>query len=291
MSKRNRGFTLIEFLVAVGILAALVGLVLSAVQKVRAAASRTGCANNLRQLALGLHQHHEAHGRFPPGMHGWGERYGYASWITRTLPHFDGAALWVEAEADYAKQPGFIGPPPHRNLDRVLPVVICSAGSRRIGTTDDNQTAAFTYYLAVSGDATVRPNGILYKNSTTRLADVTDGASSTLLIGERPPSPDSHYGWWYAGQGLQFDGAADFLLAVRDINRSFRTPTCPPGPYSFAPGRADDMCAIFHFWSHHPGGGHFALSDASVRFIRYSGADSLPALATRAGGEGGAVPD
>jgi len=67
--------------------------------------------------------------------------------------------------------------------------------------------------------------------------------------------------------------------------------SCDTGFVPFGPGKIDDPCATFHFWSMRSGGAHFALCDGSVRFIRYSAADILPALATRAGGEVASVPD
>ena len=291
MPRRNRGFTLIELLVVIGVISVLVALTLGAIQQARVAALRASCANNLCQLSLALQQSHDATGRFPPGIRVWGDKYPYVSWITRILPQLDNAPAWTEAVADYVSQPIFVGPPPHRNLPRPLPVVLCPAGQKQVGTTDDNVTAAFTYYLAVSGGVGGHRDGVLFLDSTTRLGDITDGASQTLLIGERPPSPDNHFGWWYAGQGQQFDGSADFLLAAHDTNRTFRAPTCPPGPYPFRSGKADNMCDTFHFWSPHPGGANFAFADGSVHFLRYSADSILPALATRAGGEAISLPD
>jgi prepilin-type processing-associated H-X9-DG protein len=291
MPCRNRAITLVELLIAISVIGVLVGLTLGAVQKARAAAQRAACANNLRQLGVALHHSHESAGRFPPGIRIWGDRYPFASWITRILPQLDNQPFWAEAVADYADRPVFVGPPAHRNLARPLPVVLCPAGDRRLGTTDENVTAAFTYYLGVSGRVGSRRDGVLFFDSAVRLADITDGASQTLLAGERPPSPDNHFGWWYAGTGQRSDGSADFLMAAHETNRTFRAPTCPRGPYPFRAGNPNEMCDTFHFWSLHPGGAHFAFADGSVRFLRYEADPILPALATRAGGEAIGVPD
>jgi prepilin-type N-terminal cleavage/methylation domain-containing protein len=144
MPRRSRAFTVIELVVVLAVVGVLIALTLGAVQKARAAAQRAACANNLRQLGVALHQSHEAAGRFPPGIRVWGDKYPCASWITRILPQLDNQPAWDEAVADYASQPQFSGPPPHRNLGRPLAVVTCPAGHKQVGVTSDNTTAAFT---------------------------------------------------------------------------------------------------------------------------------------------------
>ena len=291
---RRPALTLVEILVATAIIAILLGLTLSAVQQARAAAARTACANNLRQIALALHSYHGTAGRLPPGIRVRKDPFPFMSWDTRLLPYLEHQAAWDEAVEDFRRQPLFTSPVPHRNLARPLPVLLCPADTRAVGTTDEGIAAAFTYYLGVTGRFGGEGGGLLYRDSTVRLGDITDGASQTLMIGERPPSPDFHFGWWYAGAGQDrsnWDGSADSLLAVREFNRTFRAPTCPRGPYSFQPSSSDDMCGTFHFWSQHVGGAHFAFADGSVRFLRYTADEIMPALATRAGGETATTPD
>jgi prepilin-type processing-associated H-X9-DG protein len=133
---------------------------------------------------------------------------------------------------------------------------------------------------------------VLFLDSHVRLADITDGTSCTLMAGERPPSADCWYGWWYAGYGQAGTGSADMLLGARERNLGGPyVSSCPPGPYRFQAGRVENQCDLFHFWSLHPGGAHFLFADGSVRFLAYSAADILPALATRAGGEAVSLPD
>ncbi len=290
MSRHNRGFTLIELVVTLGVVAVMIGLTLGAVQLARAAAAKASCANNLRQLGLALHQSHANSGHFPSGFRLWGDNYPFASWITRILPQLDNTPVWAIAESDYTRQAIPFGPPPHRNLAHPLSVVLCPAGSKQVGTTTENTTAAFTYYLGVSGQSAGARDGVLFPDSAVRFVDIVDGTSQTLLIGERPPSSDNYLGWWYAGTGQQLDGSGDFLLAAHDTNRTFRAPTCPRGPYSFRPGDPKEQCDSFHFWSLHSGGANFAFADGSVHFLTYSADAILPALATRSGGEVVEIP-
>jgi prepilin-type processing-associated H-X9-DG protein len=153
----------------------------------------------------------------------------------------------------------------------------------------ENTFAAVTHYLGVSGARD--GSGVLFMNSAVRMADVRDGVSNTLAVGERPPSSDDHFGWWYAGVGQILDGSLDTHLAAIQYNQTFRAPTCPNGPYTFQSGNANHLCDMFHFWSQHAGGANFLFCDGSVHFLPYSAAAILPMLATRAGGEAVSLPD
>ncbi len=151
---------------------------------------------------------------------------------------------------------------------------------------------ALTSYLGVSGKDLTTNDGILFRDSQLRLADVTDGTSNTLLAGERPPSADFQYGWWYAGIGQRYTGSADMILGVEEqIKLVITAGSCPPGTYYFGPGTVSNQCDMFHYWSLHPGGAHFLIADGSVRFLSYSAAPLLRALASRAGGEAVQLPD
>jgi prepilin-type processing-associated H-X9-DG protein len=213
-------------------------------------------------------------------------------WLARLLPAVEQGPLWQRTVSAYAERPipfGF----PHVGLATPIPVYSCPSDGRQAEShsTHEGLRVAVSGYLGVLGVDYRTPNGVLYGGSRTRLVDVTDGASNTLLAGERPPSPDFWFGWWYAS-GL-VNGSGDTVLGVRERNsRTDRyTASCPSGPYQFVPGKVDDMCDTYHFWSLHPGGANFAFCDGSVRFLTYSANDILPALATRAGGETVTVPD
>jgi prepilin-type N-terminal cleavage/methylation domain-containing protein/prepilin-type processing-associated H-X9-DG protein len=291
-SQHLRGFTLVELLVVLAIVATLVGLLLTGVQRARSAAQRVQCANNLRQIGLALHQYHDLQRVLPPGVRGVSDSYPFMGWTARLLPYLEQQAIWEQAQADYGRQRMFFGPPPHAGLEMVRAVFNCPAMDRDHGQVEpEGFDVAFTHYLGVIGQHAASRDGMLFLDSKVKFADVTDGTSLTLMVGERPPSPDNRFGWWYAGVGQGFDGDADSVLGVADFRTTFRAPTCPLGPYSFRPGRLNDMCDTFHFWSLHSGGGNFLMVDGSVHFFPYSAAALLPALASRSGGESVTLPE
>jgi prepilin-type N-terminal cleavage/methylation domain-containing protein/prepilin-type processing-associated H-X9-DG protein len=299
---RHRGFTLLELLVVIGIVAILLGLLLSAVQRVRETAARTMCQNNLRQIGIGLHLYHDTQGSLPAGVRGIDSRYPFMSWLTEILPYVEQGSLWAQAMRAYSIDPNFNDDPPHP-LATVVPLYACPADARsyRVGLSKSGLRVAFTSYLGVEGVNQVRKNGCLFLNSSIRLTDIGDGSSNTLLIGERPPSADGSFGWWYAGIGqlpptgstdpLLLNGSTAVVLGARERD-VYMIQMCPPSSSIFGPGRFDNQCDMFHFWSPHTGGGaNFLFADGSVRFLPYSIAPLMPALASRSGGEVVNLPD
>ena len=294
----RRAFTLIELLVVIAIVSILMGLLLSAVQKVRGAAARAQCQNALKQLALALHNYHDTRHAFPPGHRSLAhpDRMPYTGWTLSVLPHLEQQALATQAEAAFRANANAFAPP-HPHLNTVARAFLCPADARVLTPQTSGRTknvVAFTSYLGVAGlDAATTRDGTLFQNSNTRFADITDGTSNTLLLGERPPSADFQLGWWYAGVGQLLTGSAEMVLGAREPNLLPITSgsDCGPGRYPFrAAGGFNDPCGAFHFWSPHSGGANFALADGSVRFVAYSANDVLPALASRAGGESIEVP-
>lgn len=286
-------FTVIELLVVIAIVAILMGLLLSAVQRVRAAAVRTKCANNLKQLGLALHNGHDAQRRLPPGCsyENGASPQPHMSWLARMLPYVEQEAMWRESLQAYSQNTFFETPPHFPILKRVVPTFVCPSDNRSEAPWDFIVfQVAFTDYLGVWGTDHTQRDGVLYLDSRVRLTDITDGTSNTLMIGERPPSADNKLGWWYAGWGQSKDGSAEMLLGVRELNDHPRYTDCSHGPYHFTAGKPTNNCDLFHFWSYHPGGANFAFADGSVRFLSYSADSVFPALSTRAGGEVVQIP-
>jgi prepilin-type N-terminal cleavage/methylation domain-containing protein/prepilin-type processing-associated H-X9-DG protein len=296
MRKSHRGFTLIELLVVIAIIAILIGLLLPAVQKVRAAAARIQCANNLRQVGVALHNYHDTEAALPPGVTSARAREPFPrmSWLARLLPYMEQEALWRATVAAYDYQPLPYLDPPHVGFGMPIKVFACPADARTLDPqpTHHGLRPALTSYVGVLGTAYNQSDGVLFLDSRVRFNDITDGTSNTIIVGERPPSADLWYGWWYAGYGQAGTGSADMLLGVRERNNhGLYVSPCPPGPYHFQAGRIQDQCDLFHFWSLHSGGAHFLFADGSARFLGYGADGVLPSLATRAGGEVVALTD
>ena len=284
--------TLLELLVVIAILAALVGITLAAVQRVRQTAARAECQNKLRQLALAAHSYHDSQHHLPTGWTSDADPKSltYLGWTARLLPHLEREAQWRAVEAAFQTDPKrteSFGHPAHAELlgTPVTPFG-CPADSRvlRSQISGGIVTAAFTSYLGNAGRNGFQNDGALFADSKVRFTEIRDGQSNTLLIGERPPSNDFRIGWWYRGWGASKDGIGEMILGVRERNFGADYNSCPPGPYKFVPGQPKNPCDVFHFWSLHPGGANFAFADGSVRFLSYSADSVMPALSTRPAG-------
>jgi prepilin-type processing-associated H-X9-DG protein/prepilin-type N-terminal cleavage/methylation domain-containing protein len=288
---QRTAFTIIELLVVIAIIATLLGLLLPAVQKARMTAARISCTNNLKQIGLALHNYHDTHGSLPPGITPPlnGGPFPHMGWLTRILPFIEQQPMWNLTLIAYEEAPSNPYGLPHYGFMTPIKLFSCPADGRADGIhpTHNIFRVALTDYLGVLGANYKIDDGVLYWGSHTRLTDITDGTSNTLMVGERPPSPDFWYGWWYAADGQDNSGSGDTVLGVREFRSSNDqyTPGCPTGPYHFIPGNLNSLCDTFHFWSLHSGGANFLFADGSVEFLSYAADDVLPALSTRSGGE------
>lgn len=285
----RRGMTLVELLVVMAVVGALIGLLVPAVQMAREAARRTSCGGNLRQLAVAAQLFEAARRHLPAGMVDPADRTTpYATWATQLLPFIEEGALWQATLDAYARRKDPFGTPEHVGFARVMPLLACPSDPRivRPQASVEYGPVALMSYVGVAGRDSWSQDGVFSVRSRTRLRDITDGQSTTLLLGERPPSDVFEFGWWYCGYGQYGLGAPDMILGVRERNLGWGgNGACRQGPYGFAPGAFSNRCDSFHYWSPHPGGGHFVMADTAVQFLDYEADGVLPALASRSGGD------
>jgi prepilin-type processing-associated H-X9-DG protein len=282
--------TLLELIVVVALISVLVGLLLAAVQRARDAAARAACANNVRQLALAIHHFHDTNYAFPTGFRSATSARQFTGWTLDILPYIELSAVYDESLAAFQVNPFPFANPPHIHRPTVVRLYVCQSDGRiqsRLYYEPTRSWVAFTSYLGVSGLDYRSGDGVLCRDRQVALTDITDGTTNTLLLGERPPSTNFQFGWWYAGSGQRSTGSADIILGVREQNLLpiMTGAVCGPGAYPFQDSRFTDPCGMFHFWSPHSGGANFAFCDGSVRFLTYGANSIMPALASRAGGE------
>src|SRR5579871_5642186 len=296
---QRAGFNLVEVLVVLALVAILVALLLPAVQAARQAAARVGCANNLKQIGLALHCYHNDFGRFPPAIDSRREHnpHRFLSWQARLLPYLEQAPLWRATEQAFRDDPTFYDNPPHVGLATPLAGFSCpldwiAPGPQtfvprdyRIPPVYTPYPVTLTSYQGVAGTSWKTQDGVLFDQSSIRITDITDGASNTLSVGERPPAADARFGWWYGGAGQGGEGSLDNNLGTRDLVGTTGFDECGFEPNHFRPGAPYGVCDVFHFWSLHPGGAYFLFADGSVRLLSYAADPILPALGTRSRGE------
>jgi prepilin-type N-terminal cleavage/methylation domain-containing protein/prepilin-type processing-associated H-X9-DG protein len=200
----KRGFTLIELLVVIAIIAILIGLLLPAVQAAREAARRIQCTNNLKQLGLSLHNYHSANNAFPSAgwiapMTNWWVANGLTwpghfrySFLLQTMPYVEMGAAWNAMNFNLPLYDLNGDDMPQNTTVYATQVTgyLCPSDVRRqnVGTESPCN------YAASSGDGLPggfglaasygRPDGVMYLNSTTGMAAVTDGSSQTVMVGE-----------------------------------------------------------------------------------------------------------
>jgi prepilin-type processing-associated H-X9-DG protein len=302
--RRRVAFSMIEVIIVIGLIGMLLGLLLPAVQRVRESADRVRCLNNLRQIGTAFQNYHASYGHLPPQPPGSDPQSPdkLLSWMALILPQLDQDVLWQASRAACQADAVPYHNPPHVGYATVVPVYVCPSDGRLSSAlhTPGGDYAAFTSYIGIVGSlyggvVFQQGNQVVLRGAPGALGDVpgikmtaiTDGTSQTIMVGERPPPDSLQAGRWYTHYG---SGTERFQ--VPDIYMSLPTPTffgdaqCGAAHLvSFGPGRFDNPCDRYHLWSLHPGGGNFLFADGSSRFLSYSAAPLMPALATRAGGE------
>lgn len=291
-NQRGRGFTLIELLVVIAIIAILIALLVPAVQKVRAAAARTECSNNLKQLSLAMHNYENVYQAFPPGRTIESPKH---SWSAFVLPFIEQDNVFKVYNLDL----DWDHPANYEAIQTQLAVFNCPStlpGER----TDDTITAnpACGDYSTISGikdfvaincfgiplhgnSEDPRLLGALVIDQRTRMIDIIDGTSNTIMFAEDAGRPslyitgnvlgDPAIPGWY--QGGWADPNAPFRIDGSNPDGSIKGP-CPLN--------CSNNSEVYSF---HPGGANVSFADGSVRFL----VDTidlclLAKLSTRAGG-------
>jgi prepilin-type N-terminal cleavage/methylation domain-containing protein len=264
-ARSRSGFTLIELLVVIAIIAVLIGLLLPAVQKVREAAARMKCSNNLKQIGIAFHSYHDTTGFLPTAGSDGGAGDNPASnrldfgWCYEILPYIEQGSLQsVASVAVIRATPVSTYGCPSRGGPRVISGNAKSDYAGNGGTNPNTKPIASCtgpVVLSRGGSGTPTQPGVL------RLADIPDGLSNTMVVGEKFVNADStccydNESW--AGPGI--DG--DIMRGAPAVGSSWMA---PQQDRRFA-SASDD----YHFGSAHVGGMNAALGDGSVRFVKYS---------------------
>jgi prepilin-type N-terminal cleavage/methylation domain-containing protein len=284
---RYRGFTLVELLVVIAIIGVLVALLLPAVQAAREAARRMSCSNNLKQIALAVHNYHDTMQKLPPGEANG--TYAGSSAFAAILPFLEanntymlydftqGNSAPVNKAAVEQKIKSYICP--SCVFVRSVPNPLCDANNRAPGTYAFSSGSDDPYGTDVLGNPN---NGAIVNgaSSPTALKDITDGASNTLLAGE------SHWGFkdYLFSSGPcsgQVRGGFSYWSSPYPLATLFTTKGV------FNPQQmAGQSSRLYNFRSSHPAGVNMAICDGSVRFFtQFVDANLLNAVATRNGGE------
>jgi prepilin-type N-terminal cleavage/methylation domain-containing protein len=295
MSRRpfaTSGFTLVELLVVIAIIGTLIAILLPSVQAARETARRTQCQNNLRQYGLALDLFHDARRMYPvgnvkePAADLVPKHWGFQSHL---LPYLEAKEIYEMCKPgygssldcfQYAESQGPARDPGNRvlNVDKCPDdpnggkIWYAFPGFGRHGCTN---------YLGVMGTSDFADDGVLLFGPPVRKADIKDGTSKTIIMGERGTPDDIQWGWPYCGAGIVTahapfgNGNGDNLCSTQ----LGLTTGVPDGTHNL------------HFWSYHPNMAMFQFADCSGRPLSYDiDFQVFQALSTRAGGETVVVP-
>jgi prepilin-type N-terminal cleavage/methylation domain-containing protein len=288
---RSRGFTLIELLVVIAIIAILIGLLLPAVQKVREAAARIQCSNNLKQLGLAMHNYHDSLGKFPYVRSGGGQNR--HTWALIILPYIEQDNIFKTYQTPITGVSRTDGMNNHNTTNAAMTTArqasvktfLCptrhSPGQLSPLTAGSTVTGQPSDYAACVGhNGTVPTTGILYMvNSNhmltqTRMTDILDGTSNTLMIGEK-----------HIPLGALNTSPSDLIIYSGGETQTYSRRAGPSNPLAISNTAALNN----QFGSWHSGICQFVFADGSVRGVGNStpGA-TLGLLANRMDGQ--AIP-
>jgi prepilin-type N-terminal cleavage/methylation domain-containing protein/prepilin-type processing-associated H-X9-DG protein len=285
---RRGGFTLIELLVVIAIIAVLIGLLLPAVQKVREAASRMSCQNNLKQLGLAMHNYHDAIGAFPYLRSGGGQNR--HTWALLLLPYIEQDNTFRVYQTPLPGVNMTDGFNNHTSTDpqivaaRTAQVKILLCPSRRGTPSLSPVTTGSTVlgmpsdYAACSGDTTNVPSTGTFEAVNTdhmkaliRIADIDDGTSNTFMIGEK-----------HIQKGMLNDPITDGLIYSGSENQTYHRRAGISWPLAISP----TVVVNFQFGSWHTGVCQFVFADGHAQAIKNSTPGAVLALlANRADGQ------
>ncbi len=310
--RHRAGFTAIELLVVIAIIGVIFALLLPAVQQARASAQRMTCVNNLKQIGLALHNYHDTYGHLPPGYAatapsgdpnfatapGWG-------WASYILPYLDQAPVYAQLRTAIDTNLSITDPSVAAAIQARIPQYVCPSdvvpdGPFLVYSLAGNTSYPLVYSEGAPGTLLAGPcsyaaccgrdedsdadgitgSGVFYCNSATRLVDIHDGTSNTILIGDRA---------WSNANGVWAGAIPGCATVIGALNPTLLdlfggyplSPIYAPSvlvqarahlinPSTDADGGFDD------FSSRHPGGANFLFADGSVHFIATTPSDPAP---------------